>query len=355
MPWFETPFSAKDGKWGQHWTMANRNPDIQDSTGKRQIASWFYPLIGPYSSSDPDVIQYHLLLMKYAGIDGVIADWYGTHPIFDYALIKNNTDSLLLQLQAAGLQFAVCYEDRTLIKNRLATGKDIIGGAREDITYLSQSYFPNPAYIHINGRPLLLCFGVETMHAPWIWDKAFSQTNTKPWLVCLWYMGEKAGYMSAGEFAWINKDHLKSLNNFYQLRAPHSCMAGAYPGFKDFYNEGGWGSTLFTITHINTLATTLQLAKKSGLSILQLNTWNDFGEGTMLEPTREFGFSSLVAIQEYAGVIYGKCELELIFHWYQLKKKYLLSQKKQQLLQQAYYYLISLQTDNAEKIIRRID
>src|SRR5258706_1034159 len=77
MPWFEDKSTSLDGKWGSHWTMANENPDIILSNGRRQIAAWFYPMIGPYASSDRDVIDYHTLLMKYAGIDGVIVDWYG--------------------------------------------------------------------------------------------------------------------------------------------------------------------------------------------------------------------------------------------------------------------------------------
>src|ERR1700748_2311994 len=51
LPWFETPATSPDGKWGQHWTMANENPDII-TNGKRQIASYFYPMTGPYASSD---------------------------------------------------------------------------------------------------------------------------------------------------------------------------------------------------------------------------------------------------------------------------------------------------------------
>ncbi|HIL07904.1 MAG TPA: endo-alpha-mannosidase, partial [Candidatus Latescibacteria bacterium] len=68
MPWFE---NSANGQWGMHWTMATVDPDAVDADGKRQIAAHFYPLIGPYSSSDPDLIEYHLLLMKLAGIDGV--------------------------------------------------------------------------------------------------------------------------------------------------------------------------------------------------------------------------------------------------------------------------------------------
>ena len=58
MPWFESK-ETNNGTWGQHWTMANKNPDEVSSDGKRQIASFYYPLIGPYASSDQDVIEYH--------------------------------------------------------------------------------------------------------------------------------------------------------------------------------------------------------------------------------------------------------------------------------------------------------
>src|SRR3954466_15260318 len=77
MPWFQTPSSlggTGGSQWGWHWKMNTQNPNIVDSSGKRQIATHYYPKIGPYDSSDPSVIEYHLLLMKYSGIDGVMID-----------------------------------------------------------------------------------------------------------------------------------------------------------------------------------------------------------------------------------------------------------------------------------------
>ena len=75
MPWYEAkPYSPH---WGWHWTMGAFDPDGK-RRGKPAIASHYRPLIGPYDSGDPDVIEYHALLMKLAGIDGVILDWYGT-------------------------------------------------------------------------------------------------------------------------------------------------------------------------------------------------------------------------------------------------------------------------------------
>ena len=46
--------------------------------GRATLASHYHPIIGPYDSGDPDVLEYHALLMKLAGIDGVVIDWYGT-------------------------------------------------------------------------------------------------------------------------------------------------------------------------------------------------------------------------------------------------------------------------------------
>src|SRR5215471_6209357 len=82
MPWFTAkPYSQT---WGWHWTMDHFNPEEVNAVGERQIASWYYPLIGPYDSSDPAVLEYHVLLMKLAGIDGAIVDWYGSADFLDY-------------------------------------------------------------------------------------------------------------------------------------------------------------------------------------------------------------------------------------------------------------------------------
>src|SRR5258706_6853533 len=112
MPWFVAkPYS---GSWGWHWTTNYYNPDSTNSAGQRQIASWNYPQIGPYDSADPVVLEYHVLLMKLAGIDGVIADWYGQDNYNDYGVINQRTLALFNQTRRAGLKFALCFEDRTV-------------------------------------------------------------------------------------------------------------------------------------------------------------------------------------------------------------------------------------------------
>jgi Glycosyl hydrolase family 99 len=359
MAWFEDKTTSGTGLWGQHWTMANENPDIVLPNGRRQIASWFYPMIGPYASSDRDVLDYHLLLMKYAGIDGVIVDWYGTHNVLDYPLVKRNTDSLFNRIPNAGLQFGICYEDQTLGHVKSVVNIDTVEAAKEDFAYLQSAYFGSNSYIKINGQPLLLDFGPQGMKQTADWSQAFSGLTTKPKLLSLEYQGNVTGSSGNGEFAWVNATNLADLQGFYQNRAPQlaTAFAGAYPGFKDFYLQGGWGNTLFIIDHNGpaTLQSTLNAAQSSNLPYLQLITWNDYGEGTMIEPTLDFNFSFLQSIQTYTGVKYTVTELQLIYKWFTLRKKYVGNTVVELKLTQAYNSLVALDTVTATNIISGIN
>ena len=354
MPWFETPATSDNGKWGQHWTMANEDPNVVLSNGRRQIASYFYPMIGPYASSDRDVIDYHLLLMKYAGIDGVIVDWYGVHNVNDYAFVKRNTDSLFNHIPAAGLQFGICYEDAQLAQVKAKTGIDTITAAKEDFAYLQSAYFGSGSYIKVNGQSLLLCFGPQGMKTANDWQQAFASLSPKPYFFPLQEHSPPAGNSAYGEFVWVQSNNLDNLKNFYQKQsAAKPYIAGAYPGFKDFYKPGGWGNTLFVIDHNGaaTLQASLDLAKTSGTNYVQLITWNDYGEGTMIEPTLDFNFTFLQTIQQYTGVSYTDAELKLIYKWYTLRKKYAGNASVQQQLTNAYNYLVVLDVAKAKTII----
>ncbi|HIE96792.1 MAG TPA: hypothetical protein EYQ63_07210, partial [Fuerstia sp.] len=94
--------------------MNHFDPDNIAANGQREVASHDYPLIGLYDSNDPDALECQVLLMKLAGIDGVIIDWYGTAQFRDYGDVHRNTQHFIKHLKRAGLQFAICYEDQTV-------------------------------------------------------------------------------------------------------------------------------------------------------------------------------------------------------------------------------------------------
>jgi len=103
------------------------------------------------------------------------------------------------------------------------------------------------------------------------------------------------------------------------------------------------------------LQSSLAAAKTSGSDYLQLITWNDYGEGTMIEPTAEFNFTLLQTIQQYTGVTYTDAELKLIYKWYILRKKYKSDAVINKQLTNAYNYLVGLDVAGAKAIIDNLN
>jgi len=103
--------------------------------------------------------------MKYAGLDGVMVDWYGVNSDNSIALHKSNTEALFRALKRAGLKMSVVYEDRTL-----EGVTDKVGTVRQDLRYLAENFFKDDSYVKVEGRPLLLDFGPIQMESPKDWS-----------------------------------------------------------------------------------------------------------------------------------------------------------------------------------------
>lgn len=356
MAWFESKESSGNNTWGYHWTMANKNPDNVDANGKREIAAHYYPLIGPYHSGDKSVLENHLLTMKYAGIDGLLIDWYGTHDLNDYKMIKDNTDELVAMLDKVGLEYAIVYEDRFLtniVDAGLAT--TVVSAAKVDMAFLQSNYFNDSNYIKVNDKPLLLNFGPITMQTPDEWTNVFANVNPKPTFLTLWNESSDAGANASGEYAWVyeNSTHL---SNWYTNVFPNLGVAigSAYPGFRDFYVEGGGGDAIgWTIEHNNgaTLDETLSLAQTAGVEHLQLITWNDFGEGTMIEPTQEFGYTYVEKVKTFAGVTSTINVFSEITKLYNLRVSLKGDGVAQAKLDRVFGYFVSMQPEKAVDLL----
>jgi Glycosyl hydrolase family 99 len=315
MPWYAAkPFSAE---WGWHWTMNHFNPDKVNASGEREIASWYYPLIGPYDSSDPAVLEYHVLLMKLAGIDGVIVDWYGSADYFDYAAVNRNTARLFDYTRKAGLKFAICYEDQTiqrLIDGNQLTAADAVHHAQQEMLYLQANFFRDPSYFRLKGKPLLENFGPQYFLSSTNWDDIFSvlETANRP----TFFTEDNPLVAGLGAFDWppmwlsqqpgtggvLSEASLKNyLVDFEKKSASWPAyISSAFPRFHDIYQRAGvrnyWG--YLGDRDGETLRENLNRALTNNSALVQIVTWNDFGEGTTIEPTKEYGFRDLCLVQD---------------------------------------------------------
>ena len=356
MPWFH----SKDvsGYWGIHWRMSNKDPDKILANGNREIAAHYYPLIGPYDSGDPDLVDYHLLLMKYAGIDGVLIDWYGSHDVLDYGSNLKNSNAFLEGIKRTGLGFGIVYEEFTAEEVARRKSFTAIEAAQKDMKYLEENYFSSDQYIKIGEKPLLMTFGPRYFTSKTQWSQILGSLNKPSSFLPLWNHRHRVGDTnSSGEFAWVDfTADLTDLNNFYKSTKNELIMGSAYPGFHDFYAAGGWGNGYGFVDHKGgqTLENTLQKAKDYDLPYIQFVTWNDFGEGTMFEPTQEFQYKFCEMLQDFTGVSYDKSELEIIYTYYLKRKEYKGNAEAQVTLDKVFKALIQLDTDTAKSLIETL-
>ena len=346
MPWFRAkPFSDN---WGWHWTMDHFNPDTVSVSGERQIASWYYPLIGPYDSSDPAVLEYHVLLMKLAGVDGVIVDWYGSSDFLDYGINNQATLKLFQCVRNAGLKFSICYEDQTIqhmIDGNFLAAHDAIAHARQEMLYLETNFFSDAGYLRLQGRPVLLNFGPQHFMMSSNWEDIFSvlATTNQP----AFFTEDNRLPAGTGAFTWppmwmsrvpgtggvLSGAALKSyLADFDQKTGTWPAfISSAFPRFHDIYQRAGvrnyWG--YLGDRHGDTLRETLGRGMTNSSAIVQVVTWNDFGEGSMVEPTREYGYRDLGIIQDFRrlylepGFSRNTNDLAMALRFYNLRRQYL--------------------------------
>jgi hypothetical protein len=346
MPWYTAkPYS--DG-WGWHWTMNHFNPDTVNASGERQIASWYYPLIGPYDSSDPAVLEYHVLLMKLAGVDGVIVDWYGSANFLDYGINNQATVKLFQFTRKAGLKFSICYEDQTIQHmidgNYLAAG-DTIFHAQQEMLYLQTNFFPDASYLRLKGQPVLLNFGPQHFMMSTNWEDIFSvlvATNQPAF-----FTEDNRLPVSTGAFSWppmwmsqvpgtggvLSGAALKSYLADFDQKAGNwpAFISSAFPRFHDIYQRAGvrnyWG--YLGDRHGDTLRETLSRGMTNSSAIVQVVTWNDFGEGSMVEPTQEYGYRDLGIIQDFrrqyleSNFSRNTNDLTMALRFYNLRRQYL--------------------------------
>ena len=340
MPWYQTPFVT--GYWGWHWTMEHFNPFRADENGRPNIASYYLPLTGPYDSSDDALLEYQVLLMFLSGIDGVIVDWYGIEDFRDYAALHASTNKLFTFVQKAGLRFAICYEDQTImhmVDNNHLPVSEAYNHGQAVMRYMQETWFQEDAYLKVLDRPVLLTFGPQYYKSASDWDKLFSDLDPRPALITLDGHTESAGLSSypwppmwAGKEGVLSREALESyMTSFYKKAERWDYLvAGAFPGFQDIYKEAGIADEARYLDPRDgeTFRDTLQMAVDQRPDVIQLITWNDYGESTIIEPTEEFGYQYLEMVQEVrretdpAGFLYTADDLRLTLRLFELRKRY---------------------------------
>lgn len=361
MPWYAS--EPVSGKWGWHWTMDHFDPNVIGPDGQREAASHDYPLIGLYDSGDPDALECQVLQMKLAGIDGVIVDWYGTEDFNDYAQVHANTQALIPFLKKAGLEFAICYEDQSIghmVEGGKLAKEKAVDHAKEVFRWLESEWFSHPSYVDVDGKPLLLVFGPQHF-TPGEWNEAVAAFQTKPRIHALPHLAEK--YQTDGPFGWPPVDGGKTVTpdqwrqSLEQLYSNESAVGVAFPGYHDIYAEAELHDSYGRIDARGTATfrETLDLALNSDADVIQIATWNDYGEDTVIEPSDDQGYRYLEIVQEETKMKFAPEDLRLPARLYQLRKRFAEKGEAQKKLDIASEHLFAGKTDAARVVLDELE
>jgi len=293
--WYGNP--KVSGRW-VHWHEV-------DETNKRIGNSTHYPQLGPYDSHDPKVIEQHCHWAKEAGIDGFIVSWWQPNDFHDQGL-----PLLLDTAQRFGLEVTAYFET---VPNNDRTK------ALSDVLYLLERYGKHPAWLKLDGKPVLFVYG-----------RAIGQIGLNGWL---WVIGEvhrryEGGAVFIGDqisrraarifdgihtynitgatqgksadeiFAWAQKTFPKWVATAGEGRI--ACLT-IIPGYDDSKLPDRKPPRPITERHGGrTYRVLWEAALQANPDWVLITSWNEWHEGSEIEPSVEHGDRELRTTAEFA-------------------------------------------------------
>jgi hypothetical protein len=244
-----------------------------------------------YQSNTAAQVHAQVQDMTSRGMAGAVLDWYGAaDPFIDGTamLLKNEAEA------HSGFKFAITEDKGALGQAAASNGCDVTDQLISDLNYIASQYESSPAYMQINGRPVVFMFGVDAYYIDW--NRVRSSISGNP----LFILRGNNGFNSAsadGGFSWVNiqsdtpfNPELNLQDSFFQTaqKAPQKVAVGAaFKGFND--TLASWGTNRVIdqdcgqtwIQSLNEIGTFYSSGNQ--LPVLQIPTWNDYEEGTAIE------------------------------------------------------------------------
>jgi hypothetical protein len=139
-PWYGTPHGPS--RMWFHWEGVS-----EDSIANAA----HYPLLGVYDSQDEGLIEAHILLAKYSGVDGFIVSWWGIGSFEDKSLEK-----IINIAEKHSFKITIYYE-----YYRPWNPPDM-NQIVDELSYITAKYSKSPAFIKVDGKPVIFIYAVES-------------------------------------------------------------------------------------------------------------------------------------------------------------------------------------------------
>jgi len=297
-PWYGTADGAGGAGRTIHWGQI-------DAAGKTISESTHYPLGGAYDSHERQVVERHCRQAAENGIDTLIVSWWGAGSYEDRAM------PLVLELcERFGLKATVYYEAVPAPPTPETAAKDIA----ENIL---AKYADHPAWLKHGGRPVVFVYGRAVQQLGlYGWYQVKERLKTVfPQEVAL--IGDDWSYGAATVFDGL---HTYNTAGMLQGKTPEQVRAWCartYPEWIQTARRQGKIAAVTVIpgyddTKIRTpglkverwegalYAAQWQQAVQAAPDWIVITSFNEWHEGSEIEPSVEYGTTYLKMTRQYA-------------------------------------------------------
>ncbi len=244
-----------------------------------------YPLLGRYSSDDPNVMRQHIQWAKSAGLTGFIVSWKSTDKL------NSRLAQLVKIADEENFKLGIIYEGLDFSRNPLPVGQ-----VNSDLKYFLDQYANDPAFDYFE-KPLIIWSGTWKYSVEEIQgvvqdkrDRAFILASEKN----LQGYQRLANVVDGDAYYWssVNPEsqtgHVAKLTEMgAAIHANHGLwIAPAAPGF-DARLLGG--TSFVDRKDGETLRKELLAALQSNPDAIGLISWNEFSENSHIEPSQNYG------------------------------------------------------------------
>ncbi len=234
----------------------------------------YHPSLGYYSSTDDAIIDQQLAMAKQAHLDVFISSWWGQGHHTDLALQHILPRSERVGSPYPNLRWAIYYE---MESQGDPTSTQILS----DLQYLAGKVFNQPGYLTVNGKPVVFVYSWSNdgcgMADRWVAAKNAFGGNV--YIVLRVF----TGYLSCAS----QPDSWHQYNPAVDYDQQGALSAVASPGFWLY------GNPVRLVRDSTRFDTDVKKVVASGAFWQLITTWNEWGEGTAVEPATEWGTTYL--------------------------------------------------------------